>query len=158
MLPSLPNKVSKLEIQVDVIYQCLYLHKFLYFLSLVHHYRILYFVLLFSSTGELKIQTLQWKFKVRSLKKPTNHETGEQWSILFFFLTRLVQNILLFYQQISANFNSNTYFNVIYFLLLESSVLIKIVLNNYLLAKRFTVQLKEEKKAMTKRERFISNI
>lgn len=76
----------------------------------------------------------------------------------FFFLTRLVQNILLFYQQISANFNSNTYFNVIYFLLLESSVLIKIVLNNYLLAKRFTVQLKEEKKAMTKRERFISNI
>lgn len=79
-------------------------------------------------------------------------------SFLFFFLTRLVQNILLFDQQISVNFNSNTYFNVIYFLLLESSVLIKIVLNNYLLAKRFTVQLKEEKKAMTKRERFISNI
>lgn len=98
LLPSLPNKVSKLEIQVDAIYQRLSLHKFLYPLSHVHCYRILYFVLLFSSVGDQNIQTLHWSLKVRSLKR-----ANQPWNMramicsfsfwpdeykAFFFLTR----------------------------------------------------------------------
>lgn len=133
----------------------IFINSFLF--SLVHHYRILCFVLLFSYVHDLKIQALHWRFKVRSLKKPTNHETREQWSGLF-FLTRLVQSILLFDQEISEHFNSYTHFSEIYCLLLKSSVQIEIGLNNYPLAKRFVVELKEEQKAMKKKEDLRFNI
>lgn len=77
LLPSLPNKVSKFEIQVDVIYQCLSLQKFLYPCSLsfsscsLLQDPIFCFIILFCWWSENSNSSLRFEGKIFEKSQPT---------------------------------------------------------------------------------------
>lgn len=64
LLHGLPNKISKLGTQVEVMYQCLSLHKFPFPISLVYCYRIFCFVILFCWWHEISNSSLNFECKI----------------------------------------------------------------------------------------------
>lgn len=121
------------------------------------------FVLLFSSVGDLKLQILNWPLSVRSQdssafwKEPNQHEIGEPWSILFPSDQTSTKHFSFQPGDIWKVQFTCTHFNAIYCILLECSVQIGFVLHNHPFSKKFTVEVKEGKMAMTRRERLRFN-
>lgn len=160
------KQVSKLGTQVEVMYQCLSLHKFLFPLSLVYCYRIFCFLLfcfaiLFCWWPETSNSSLNFDCKIsrqqcflKRAKPPWNRRATNS----FFLSEQMSTKHFAFWPGDTRKVQFTcTHFNAIYCMLLEYSVQIGIVLHNHPFSKRFTVEVKEVKMTMTRRERLRFN-
>lgn len=98
------------------------------------------FVLLFSSVGDLKLQTLHWALISQDSsafwKESNHHEMGDQWSVLFPSDQMSTRQFAFRPWDIWKVQFTCTHFSAIYCILLEYSVQIGIVLHNHFCSKK----------------------